>query len=140
MASNAAEFWGSAVHGMIKKQIQSTFNFGISEAFFLRIEQTMPSDTKLLLTKNDSEIIIFVKITNFTRKSWKSLYFLEILRVPSDSKITKNNSQGINFVITSCQRVVVSQCYPVFARGFVWNPGFGWGRTSLVILIVLLKA
>ena len=28
------------------------------------------SDTKLLLTKNDSEIVIFAKITKFTRNSW----------------------------------------------------------------------
>ena len=35
----------------------------------------LPSDTKLLLTKNYSEIIIFVKITNFTRYSLKKSLF-----------------------------------------------------------------
>ena len=35
----------------------------------------LPSDTKLLLTKNYSEIIIFVKITNFIRNSSKKSFF-----------------------------------------------------------------
>ena len=34
-----------------------------------------PSDTKLLLTKNYSEIIIFGKITNLTRNSLKMSFF-----------------------------------------------------------------
>ena len=37
---------------------------------------------------------------------WKSLSFLEIWRAQNPSKITKNNSQGIIFVIISCQRVI----------------------------------
>ena len=44
---------------------------------------TLPSDTKLLLTKNYSEIIIFVKITNFTRNSLKKSLF------PGDSESAK---------------------------------------------------
>ena len=36
---------------------------------------------------------------------WKCLYFLDISRTKNRSKITKNNSQGIIFVIISCQRV-----------------------------------
>ena len=35
----------------------------------------IPSDTKLLLTKNYSEIIIFGKITNLTRNSLKMSFF-----------------------------------------------------------------
>ena len=35
----------------------------------------IPSDTKLLLTKNDSEINIFGKITNLTRNSLKMSFF-----------------------------------------------------------------
>ena len=66
----------------------------------------LPSDTKLLLTKNYSEIIIFVKITNFTRNFLKESLFLEILRVQNASQTTKNNSQGVIFAIISCQRVV----------------------------------
>ena len=35
----------------------------------------LPSDTKLLLTKDYSEIIIFGKITNLTRNSLKMSFF-----------------------------------------------------------------
>ena len=35
----------------------------------------LPSDTKLLLTKNYSEIVIFGKITNLTRNSLKMSFF-----------------------------------------------------------------
>ena len=65
----------------------------------------LPSDTKLLLTKNYFEIIIFEKLRISRVISGKSLSFLEILRVQIPSKIMKNNSQGIIFVIISCQRV-----------------------------------
>ena len=37
--------------------------------------QMLPSDTKLLLTKNYSKIIIFRKITNLTRNSLKMSFF-----------------------------------------------------------------
>ena len=66
----------------------------------------VPSDTKLLLWKNYSEIINFVKITNFTRNSLKMSLFAGDSRVQNASKITKNNSQRIIFVIISCQRVL----------------------------------
>ena len=33
-----------------------------------------PSATKLLVTKNDSETMIFAKVTNFTRNSLKSFF------------------------------------------------------------------
>ena len=36
---------------------------------------SLPSDTKLLLTKNYSEIFIFGKITNLTRNSSKMSFF-----------------------------------------------------------------
>ena len=65
----------------------------------------LPSDTKLLLTKNYSEIIIFEKLRISRVISGKSLSFPEILRVQIPSKITKNNSRGIIFAIISCQRV-----------------------------------
>ena len=64
----------------------------------------VPSDTKLSLTKIYSEIIIFGKITNLTRNSLR-MSFLDISRAQNLSKITKNNSQGIIFVIISCQSV-----------------------------------
>ena len=38
-------------------------------------EVHVPSDTKLFLTKNYSEIIIFAKITNFKRNSLKKSFF-----------------------------------------------------------------
>ena len=65
----------------------------------------VPSDTKLLLTKNYSEIIIFEKLRISYVIPWKSPSFPEILKVRTPSKITKNNSQGIIFVIILCQRV-----------------------------------
>ena len=68
---------------------------------------TLPSDTKLLLTKNYSEIIIFEKLRISRVISGKSLSFTEILRAQFPSKITKNNSRGIIFVIISCQRVSI---------------------------------
>ena len=66
----------------------------------------LPSDTKLLLTKNYSEIIIFEKLRISRVISGKSLSFPEISRARFPSKITKNNSRGIIFVIISCQRVI----------------------------------
>ena len=68
-------------------------------------QMSLPSDTKLLLTKNYFEIIIFEKLRISRVISGKSLSFPEILRGQIPSKITKNNSQGIIFVIISCQRV-----------------------------------
>ena len=62
----------------------------------------LPSDTKCLLTKNYSKIIIFEKL-RISRVKSPSLP--KILRVQNRLKITKKNSQGIIFVIISCQRV-----------------------------------
>ena len=68
----------------------------------------IPSDSKLLLTKNYSETIIFENYefhAQFHEKvvlSWK-------FGAQNPSKIPKNNSQGIIFVIISCQRVQVVQ-------------------------------
>ena len=59
----------------------------------------LPSDTNLLLTKNYFEIIIFGKITNLTRNSLKMSFFPGHFGSSKSLKITKNNSQGINFVI-----------------------------------------
>ena len=58
---------------------------------------TLPSDTKLLLTKNYSEIIIFGKLRISRVISWKCLYFMDISRARNPSKITKNNSPGNYF-------------------------------------------
>ena len=66
---------------------------------------SVPSDTKLLLTKNYFEIFIFEKLRISRVISGKSLSFPEILRGQIPSKITKNNSQGIIFVIILSQRV-----------------------------------
>ena len=68
----------------------------------------VPSDTKLLLTKTYFEIIIFLKLRISRVIPRKSRSFPEILRVQILSKITKNNSQRIIFVIISCQRVSFS--------------------------------
>ena len=57
----------------------------------------LPSDAKLLLTKNYSEIIIFEKLRISRVIPWKCLSFLDISRGQNASKITKNNSQGIYF-------------------------------------------
>ena len=67
------------------------------------------SYTKLLLTKNYSEIIIFEKLRTSYAIPWKSPSFPEILRARTPEMITKNNSQGIIFVTISCQRVVSCQ-------------------------------
>ena len=85
----------------------------------------IPSDTKLLLTKNDFEIIIFEKLRISRVISGKSLSFLEILRVQIPSKITKNNSQGIIFAIILCQRVPP----PPLKRGIFWTWVFPAERT-----------
>ena len=77
-----------------------------SKPLFERNGLTIPSDTKLLLTKNYSKIIIFGKLRISRVIPWKCLYFLDISRGQNASKITKNNSQGIIFVIISCQRVL----------------------------------
>ena len=66
---------------------------------------SIPSDTKLLLTKNYSEIIIYKQLRISRVILWKCLSFPEILRAQNPSKITKNKSQGIIFAIISCQRV-----------------------------------
>ena len=39
-------------------------------------DRALPFDTSLLLTKNHSEIIIFAKITNFTRNFVKKSFLL----------------------------------------------------------------
>ena len=62
---------------------------------------SLPSDTKLLLTNNYSEIISFEKLRISRVISRKSLSFPEILRAQIPSNITKNNSQGIIFAIIS---------------------------------------
>ena len=72
------------------------------------VRVVIPSDTKLLLTKNYSEIIIFEKLRISYVIPCKSPSFPRILKVRSPSKITKINSQGIIFVIISCQRVFFS--------------------------------
>ena len=67
------------------------------------------ADTKLLLTKNYSEIIIFGKITNLTRNSLKMSFFPGHFESTKSLKnYEKNNSQGIIFVIISCQLLYVS--------------------------------
>ena len=84
----------------------------------------LPSDTKLLLTNNYFEMIIFEKLRISRVISGKSLSFLEILRVQIPSKITKNNSQGNyfrnNFV--SDGRCIVKTSD--FTRGVCKNRGF----------------
>ena len=62
------------------------------------------------------KIITYEKLfwNNYFRKKlrisrvipWKYLSFLDISRAQKPSEITKNNSQGIIFVIISCQRVI----------------------------------
>ena len=54
---------------------------------------------------NDSEIIIVEKLRNSRAISGKSVSFQEILRAQIPSKITTTSSQGIIFVIVTCQRV-----------------------------------
>ena len=84
----------------------------------------LPSDTKLLLTKNYFEIIIFEKLRISRVISGKSLSFLEILRAQIPSKITKNNSQRIIFVIILCQRVFLFFFFAPFCPVCPWD---GWG-------------
>ena len=72
---------------------------------FLSDPIPIPPDTKLLLTKNYSEIIISEKLHISRVISGESPSFPEISRVHISSKIMKNNSWGIMFVIISCQGV-----------------------------------
>ena len=53
--------------------------------------------------------------------SEKSLSFPEILRGQIPSKIPKNNSQGIIFVMISYQRVVGTMCFTLVTPKFVRN-------------------
>ena len=89
----------------VANQLLTTIGAEIITHTQLLLLWNLLSDTKLLLTKNYFEIIIFEKLRIPRVISGKSLSFLEILRVQIPSKITKNNSQGIIFVIISCQRV-----------------------------------
>ena len=73
----------------------------------------LPSDTKSLLMKNHSEIIIFVKITKFTRNSLKKSLFPGNCESVKGLKNYKKNSQGIIFVIISCQRVSFTSVFIV---------------------------
>ena len=52
--------------------------------------------------KNYSEIVIFGEITNLTRNSLKMSFFPGHFESTKPLKITKNDSQGIIFVIISC--------------------------------------
>ena len=71
-----------------------------------KIRTLLPSDTKILLTKNYSKISIFGKITNLTRNSLGNVFLPWTFREDKmTQKLRKNNSQGIIFVIISCQRV-----------------------------------
>ena len=58
----------------------------------------VPSDTKFLLTKNYSEIIILGELGISCVIPSKCLPFLDISRAQSPSTIMKNNSRGIIFV------------------------------------------
>ena len=73
------------------------------------LTQKLPSDPKLLLTKNYSKIIIFEKLRNFTRNFQKKSFFPGDFESANSLKIKKNNSQGIIFAIVSCQRVKRSE-------------------------------
>ena len=105
------------------------------------VNPPLPSDTKLLLTKNYSKIIIFEKLRISRVISRKSLSFLEILRVQIPSKITKKNSQGIIFAIISCQRVnpplfVKGSVAPkVRLQGYGYNPFCSHGSRCLAVLV-----
>ena len=76
----------------------------------------VPADTKLLLTKHYSKIIIFEKLRISRVIPRKSPSFPKVLTVQNRLKITKNNSQGIIFGIISCQRV---------SAGFLSEPRSG---------------
>ena len=106
----------------------------------------LPSDTKLLLTKNYSEIITFRKITNLTRIPWRCLSFLDISIRQNASRITKNNSQGILFATISCQRVLqgppgklLSDLLLIYLNflGF-WGPLGGQGNIIVSFVLQIL--
>ena len=98
-------------------------------------KMTIPSDTKLVLTQNCSEIIDFGKLANLTRNSLKCLYFLDMSRAQHRSKITKNSSQGITFVIISCQRVgnKIVPVHEFFSGAIDWGLQF-WLRQEFISL------
>ena len=83
----------------------------------------IPSDTKLLLTKNYFEKIIFEKLRISRVISGKSQSFPEMLRGQIPSKITKKYYQGIIFVTISCQRV--NQDGPSSEAGLFLQPSKG---------------
>ena len=94
----------------------------------------LPFDTKLLLTKNYSEIIIFGKITNLTRNSLKKSLFPGDFENKKSLTNYEKNSQGIIFVIISCQRVKGG-----FVKGWFWRmcprSGFRSGGTCECTLV-----
>ena len=60
--------------------------------------------TKLFLTKLILKSL-FIKITNFTHNSSEMFLFPGDLEGTKSLQNSKNDSQGINFVIISCQRI-----------------------------------
>ena len=65
------------------------------------VKMALHSDTNLLLTKNN----YFRKITNFIRNFLKKSFFPGDFEGANPLKNYENNSQGIIFVIISCQGV-----------------------------------
>ena len=104
--------WGGHLRPVILKPVGRIFEISDSSPIRGKCGQcgrashprNIPSDTKLLLTKNYSKIIIFEKLRISRVIPRKSPSFPKILRVQTRLKITKNNSQGIIFVIISCQK------------------------------------
>ena len=82
----------------------------LTTVHFLRLLQ-IARKLKYPLTQNNYFRKIILKLLlseNYephTRNSLKMFSFLDISRGQNASKITKNNSQGVIFVIISCQRV-----------------------------------
>ena len=71
-----------------------------------------PSDTKLLLTKHFCDIFLLQNLRIARVIPCKSLSFLEMLRVQNPLKITKTYSQGVIFVVISCQKTVRKPDFP----------------------------
>ena len=80
----------------------------------------------------------FWKITNLIHSSLKKSFFPGDLKVRTPSRITNNISQGVFFVMISCQRVCLEArtCLPKFCAKFGWT---FWGEFLLKPFILWIE-
>ena len=99
------DFWIFLLCGWLTRAIAMPVQLRAREQVWFCPELIITLWHKIITYEKFFEIIIFGKLRISRVIPWKCLSFLDILRAQNPSKITKNNSQGIIFVIISCQRV-----------------------------------